>query len=183
MRKSYMASFFMLKQPIVKFLVLFSFLLGVFFMGYELYIKPNGALDHYLTEVVTLGIIKLLNLTHYEASYTIGKQLGSTYIFISPQLIPVVKVGASCNGLELLMLFTIFITAYPGKWEYKIPFILVGNLLIHSLNILRNYVLTLLAYYNSPYYDFFHRYVFIFFIYGSVFLLWLYWTNTLSQKK
>jgi exosortase family protein XrtF len=173
----------MLKQPLFKFLLLFSISLGLFFIGYEFILKPSGTIDHYLTEVVTIGIIKLLHFTGYDASYTIGKQVGSTYLFISPQLIPVVKVGASCNGLELLVLFTLFIIAYPGKWKYKFPFILVGNIIIHTLNIFRNYVLTLLAYQKSAYYDFFHRYVFIFFIYGVVFLLWLYWTNKLSTKK
>ena len=169
-----------IKKSLLKFLLLISASYGLWFICYEYYLKPSGHLDHIITEYVTIGICHLLDISGYISHYTIALKHGETYIFVEPFVLPTVRVGASCNGLELLVLFSLFIICYPGQSMVKIPFVVFGNLLIHGINILRNYWLTLMTMQHSPFYDLFHRYIFIFMVYGAIFVLWILWTNHFS---
>jgi len=155
----------------------------VWFILYEFLLKPNGRIDHILTENISIVTCYLLNLGGYDSYYTIGKKLGETYIFLNDDILPTVRIGAACNGLEMLVIFSFFIAWYPGNKYVKLGFIGAGLLLIHSLNILRNFVLTILAINRSIYFELFHRYIFIFLIYGTIFILWMIWANYLSKYK
>ncbi len=173
----------MKSNPIlIRFLVIMGSLTAVFFGLYEYWLKETGIIDFYLTNWVSSGICGLLSLTGKEAYFLPGEKLGETLIYIAPYTKSIVKVGASCNGLELFMLFLFFIIAYPGKVKYKIPYIAIGGIIVHIINLLRSYWLTLMAYYQYPHYNLFHRYIFIFMIYGAVFILWMVWANKLSKK-
>lgn len=168
----------MLKQSqLILFLTVFLSLCAVWFISYEFFIKPEGILDHYLTNWVSEGTNMLLHLFGFNSYYLPAPKVGNTLMFIPPIEKPIVRIGASCNGQELFVLFTLFICAYPGKWKVKIPFILIGLLIIHVANVLRTFSLVMLAYNKSHYYNFFHRYIFIFLIYGLVFLMWKYWAT------
>jgi exosortase family protein XrtF len=170
-----------LKNPVFKFLTLTILLYFAWLLLFELIIKPWGHLDHVLSENISFFICNGLDLIGYQPHFSIAENLGETYIFLSSSTYPVIRVGASCNGLELLILFTIFICCYPGKWSHKVVFITAGLLVIHTLNIVRNIILTLMAIHHSPWFDLFHRYIFIFVVYGAIFLLWMWWAN--YQRK
>lgn len=169
-------------KPLLYFLLKIGILYGIWYLLYELWIKPAGSFDHIITEYITQSMVFMLNHTGYISHYTIAQKLGETYLFIEPQLLPVVRVGASCNGLEPLVLFGVFIMAYPGKMWLKWIYIPSGLILIHGINILRNYILTLMAYYHNPNYDLFHRYVFVIVVYLIIFGFWVLWTNYFSKK-
>ncbi|MES2691368.1 MAG: archaeosortase/exosortase family protein [Bacteroidota bacterium] len=171
-----------LNKKLLKFLLFTFALYGLWLLGYELFIKPSGNFDHLITENITYFICLLLDITGYQTHYTLAEKWGETYIFLIPQTNPLIRVGASCNGLELLVLFTIFIICYPGPLKNKAWFIPLGLLIIHVLNILRNYTLTLMQIHKSPYFEFFHRYIFIFMVYGVIFLLWMWWANIQQAK-
>ncbi len=169
-----------MSKALIKFIISTVGLYLIWFGLYEIWIKPNGRLDHLITENISIVTCYLLNLSDYQAYYTIGKKLGETYVFIGEEVLPVVRIGASCNGLEMLIIFSIFILCYPGNIFIKFLFMGGGILLIHAINIFRNYYLTLMAINRSSYFELFHRYIFIFLIYGVIFLLWMWWTNKLS---
>ncbi len=173
--------FKIMSKALLKFIISTVGLYLIWFGLYELWIKPNGRLDHLITENISIVNCYLLNLSDYHAYYTIGKKLGETYVFIGEEVLPVVRIGASCNGLEMLMIFSIFILCYPGNFFLKLLYMGGGILLIHAINIFRNYCLTIMAINRSSYFELFHRYVFIFLIYGIIFLLWMWWTNKLSS--
>jgi exosortase/archaeosortase family protein len=170
-----------MSKTFIRFIIWTVGLYLVWFGLYEFILKPNGKLDHLLSEYISIVTCYLLNLSDYQAYYTIGKKLGETYVFIGDGIMPIVRIGASCNGLEMLVIFSIFIACYPGNRMLKFVFMLGGIFLLHSLNIFRNYILTLLAINRSSYFELFHRYVFIFLIYGVIFLLWMWWANRLSH--
>lgn len=153
----------------------------IWFGLYEFWLKPNGRLDHLLTENISIVVCYLLNLNDIGSYYTIGKKLGETYLFIGGNILPSVRIGSSCNGLEMLVIFSIFIACYPGNILLKIAYILGGITVIHGINILRNYILTLMTVNQSVYFELFHRYVFILLIYGFIFILWMWWANVLSK--
>lgn len=170
-------------NKLFRFLLLISCSYGLWFVVYEYVLKPSGTFDHFITEYVTLGICNLLNWTGHHAYYTIALKPGETYIFVDNIILPAVRVGASCNGLELLVLFSLFILCYPGNRWIKIPFTVIGLLIIHLLNILRNYWLTLMSLAHSSWYHIFHRYIFIFMVYGAIFVLWMLWANYFSYIR
>jgi exosortase family protein XrtF len=165
------------EKQLIRFLVLSVGLYMLWFMLYEFWLKENGHLDDLITRNITFIMCKLLQWTGYDVRYTTAHKLGETFIFNNPNPFPFLRVGASCNGLELFVLFTIFISCYPGPIRHKVIYILLGNLAIHVLNIFRNYILALLSLHKSPYFDLFHRYIFIFVVYGFIFILWMLWAN------
>jgi exosortase family protein XrtF len=178
-----------LNKKILKFLFFTFGLYGIWLLLYELVLKSPGHLDQIITENITYWICLLLDITGYEVHYSLANKLGETFIYLGNSTFPLIRVGASCNGLELLVLFIIFIICYEGRLLNKLWFIPLGLLIIHVLNVLRNYILTLMVIHKSPYFEFFHRYVFIFIVYGSIFLLWMWWagqqqiTRTTDEKK
>jgi len=171
------------EKKLIQFLLLSIGLYFLWFGLYEFYLKNEGHLDQVITENITIVMTFFLKLTGFDVHYMNSYKLGETYVFLGQNKYPFLRVGASCNGLELLVLFTIFIICYPGSSKYKIPYIIVGNICIHILNIFRNYVLAILSIHKSEYFDLFHRYIFIFMVYGFVFWLWIFWSNKFSKLK
>lgn len=171
-----------LSKQLIRFL-LFTFLLyGGWLLVYELLIKANGRVDHIITENISYFICLGLDWIGYTPHYQIAEKLGETFIFLSGNTFPIIRVGASCNGLELLVLFSIFIICYPGPLKRKFLFTALGLIVIHFLNIFRNLILTIMAIHHSEYFEFFHRYVFIFMVYGAIFIMWLWWARQPGPK-
>lgn len=170
-------------KRLFKFLTLSFLLYGVWMLMYEFWIKPPGKVDHIISENITYFICYALDLLGYNPHYSVANKAGETFIYLSGSTFPIIRVGSSCNGFELLVLFTIFIISYPGRLLLKIPFIIGGLVVIHFFNIFRNLVLTLMTIHHSSLFDLFHRYVFIFMVYGVIFILWMIWANKFSQIK
>jgi exosortase family protein XrtF len=172
-----------LNKKLVKFL-LHSFLLyGVWLLSYEFLLKSNGQPDHIITENISYFICLGLDYLGFYPHFSIAEKLGETFIFLNTSTFPLIRVGASCNGLELLILFSIFIICYPSNFKSKLWFIPIGCVLIHVVNIMRNFILTLMAEAKSPYFDLFHRYIFIFLVYGIIFMLWMWWAAKQSKLQ
>jgi len=172
------------EKQLIRFLYTSIGLYILWFGLYEFWLKPDGHIDQIITENISMIMRKMLVWTGYDVHYTQARKLGETYIYLSNAPFPFVRVGASCNGLELLILFTIFIIAYPGKKKHKAIFIFLGLLGIHILNIFRNYWLALFVLHQEmDMFDLFHRYIFIFMVYGAIFLLWMLWVNKFSKLK
>ncbi len=87
-------------------------------------------------------------------------------------------VGDECNGFKLFSIFSIFIIAFPGDWRKKLWFIPVGLIFIHLANVLRVMALVMINNHYPEYLDFNHLYTFTIFVYGIIFLLWLYWAKS-----
>lgn len=170
------------RNSLIKFLIIFCTSLLVWLFAYEVFLKPARIPDRQLTKVLTQTVCLMIDLTGKDCYYTDARTPGDTYIFIAPKERQVIRIGNSCNGLELFLLFALFIIAYPGKWKIKIPYILSGLAIIYIINSFRTYWLTMMAYYKYPYYDLFHRYIFILLVYGIVFIMWMMWANKYSKK-
>jgi exosortase/archaeosortase family protein len=88
-----------------------------------------------------------------------------------------VFIGTPCNGFEFFNLFICFVLAFPAKWQHKLCFIPVGILSIHLLNIIRVAGLALNWHFSKGSFDFNHKYTFVLFVYGLLFLLWTLWAK------
>lgn len=92
----------------------------------------------------------------------------------------VARIIEGCNALSVIILFISFIIAFTGKLKKTVLYIVFGTLLIHFFNIIRIALLSMAVYHFPQYQDFLHTVVFPLFIYGVVFLLWVFWVNKYS---
>lgn len=88
-----------------------------------------------------------------------------------------VYIGTPCNGFEFFNLFICFVLAFPSKWVHKLWFIPLGVVAIHFLNIIRVSALALNWHFSKGTLDFNHKYTFVLFVYGLLFLLWTTWAK------
>lgn len=131
----------------------------------------NSGLINHLVKT-DAALLNFFGFTIFEYDQTIGID-GSHGVFI----------GDPCNGLSLFALFAGFVIAFTGKIKYKLPFIAIGLLIIHSLNIARIFTLTLLAKFYPDTLDFNHKYTFTYLIYSVIFVMWMVWVKKYAQKK
>jgi exosortase/archaeosortase family protein len=92
----------------------------------------------------------------------------------------VLHIDSPCNGLTIMLLYMGFLVAYPGRWQTKAAFMVLGSVIVFLLNIGRVMALTLNYAYAKTSFDFNHKYTFVFIVYAVVFALWVTWVNNYS---
>ena len=160
-----------MKNPVIRFVILFVAIYGGWYLVYELYLAENTPIDTILIEWVGKTSTELLNLLGFDASYQV---LAHTVYLGS---LSCVSVGAPCNGLALFALFASFILATPVSIKPKLIFIPLGIIVIFLLNVIRISALTLNVKYYPESVDFNHHYLFTFIVYGVTFWIWIIWVN------
>jgi len=89
----------------------------------------------------------------------------------------------SCNALELMILYAGFILCYPAPSRSKWIWISFGMIAIYFINLIR--CISLVGIANSKlshYLDFAHHYVFTIFVYGCIFLMWVWFIKSMKAK-
>ncbi len=160
-----------MKNPVIRFVILFVAIYGSWYVLYELWLAENTPIDTILIEWVGQSSTKLLTWLGFEASY---QSMAHTVYLNS---LACVSVGAPCNGLALFALFASFILATPVSVKPKLLFIPLGVVVIFLLNVIRISALTLNFKYYPESVDFNHHYVFTFIVYGVTFWIWMIWVN------
>lgn len=141
---------------------------------YENWLANSAYVDDVLIDHLVSANKFLLHLFgytifHYDATIGIDGSHG-------------VYIGAPCDGVSLFALFTGFVVVFSGKIKHKIPFIILGILIIHVLNILRIFSLTVMAKYKPEMLDFNHKYTFTIIIYLVIFSMWVFWVKKYASK-
>jgi len=90
------------------------------------------------------------------------------------------RIIEGCNAVSIIILFAAFVFAFSSGFKRTFLFIVSGAILIYLLNIIRIVLLTLALYYNPEYESILHGTIFPLFIYGVVFLLWVFWVTKVS---
>lgn len=167
-------------NPLFRFILFATGLYLIWYVVYEFYLKSNSAFDKividnlvYLTKgfLTTLGYdIVVQSQETFQDVVQIRGSLGVT-------------VGAPCDGIVLLALFTVFVIAFPGPWKHKAWFLPIGLLTIHLINVLRIAALAIIVKINPAWLDFNHDYTFTILVYSYVFYLWYIWVNRFSPLK
>jgi exosortase family protein XrtF len=164
-----------LKNPITRFLLRVLCFYLVWYLVYNLWLHPAQTIDLYVIDITVA------------ASKWLLEAFGYLVFTGSDRLIGVdgtggLWIGDNCNGIALFALFTGFILAYPGNWKKKLFYIPLGILLIQLLNIARVVSLAILDTHSRAWTEFNHTYTFTIVIYGCIFLLWMLWTNKVSDE-
>lgn len=163
-------------KKLIKFLILAVCCYLVWFLVYELWLKPQGTVDNYVTSQMAIMSSKILNFIGYNSSYSITPN-SSTILLDGKHWLGIAHV---CNGLVLYALFIGFLVSFPGPIKHKLWFIPLGLLIINLVNVMRAVILSLVKLYYVHTLDFNHRYTFTILVYGCIFLLWVWWVNKFS---
>ncbi len=153
----------------------------LWFVLYDLVLRPTGVADKWLINLIVkqssfilqmLGYILIPEPPVYEVIRTIGID-GTHGLWI----------GDPCNGLTIMALFCGFIIVLPGNWKYKIVFCILGIFIIHISNVVRIAILCIILKYYPNALEFNHTYTFTFVVYIIVFLLWWIWVSRVMKKN
>jgi exosortase family protein XrtF len=130
------------------------------------------------TQTVAKQVQWVLQFLHYDCQLLPHEHQASIKLILNNFYVS--RVVEGCNALSVMILFGAFIVAFSGKLKHTIGFLLLGSLIIHTLNVLRIALLSIALFYHPEYEHVLHGVVFPLFIYGVVFGLWLIWVNKFS---
>jgi exosortase family protein XrtF len=162
------------RDALVRFLLIAVALFIGWQVLYALVIHPWGVLDHWLIDrlaqhagwILTAFGYTLLPDLDIDTNRYLGVQGGTT-----------LWIGDRCDGLSVMVVFMLFIAAFPGPWKHKPWFMLAGTLVIHVVNAVRVAALCVVATVDYELFNFQHDYTFQVVVYGCVVLLWFLWVK------
>ncbi len=178
----------------VKLFLLRCLVLFIVFQCYFLVIESNYRI---INSVLTYKIAALssdcLNLFHQTNAFRITPYFYSTRIegeLVNSQAFRilfenkyVLHIADSCNGLELLALYIGFIIAMPLRnLKRKIKYIVLGSIVIFSVNVLRCVGLVEIQMLLHRLFKFAHHYLFKMIIYGTIFFIWFLFMKTVKWE-
>lgn len=161
----------------------FLFFLGKFFFSYLLltlvyrgfFLHSDNTVD-FFTENVSLSSERLARF--FGMDYSVQLEVFQYQVLYQGKYIA--RIIEGCNAVSVIILFIAFVMAFSGKWKATFVYVCVGSLLIYFFNILRIVFLIYLVYHYPEQEHFWHGVLFPLFIYGFVFLLWVYWVKKFS---
>ncbi len=146
---------------------------------YELVIKPSGWIDPWLTRHLALASQWILSAVGIDVENQI---IDRGNLILSQAGRTLVHIDYVCDGLELYVIFLIFIVAFPGPWKKKLWFIPTGFLVIFLVNLLRVVGLIMISIHSPSSLAFNHKYTFTMLVYAVIFGLWYFWVRKFSVK-
>lgn len=163
-----------------RFLLIGLFLYIVWIFLHEGVLKPRGIIDPWLTNIVASSSVTVLNVMDYDV-YQVRLKDGNR--ILNKNETGLLKIAYICDGLELYVIFLIFLVAFPGPWKHKVWFIPTGMLAIYLANLIRVVSLILIQMHFPGYLQFNHKYTFVVLIYAFIFLLWVLWVQKFGLSK
>jgi exosortase/archaeosortase family protein len=95
-----------------------------------------------------------------------------------------VFIGDACNARNIFFLYIGFLVSIPmGTSKRKIQYLVIGLLLIFLFNVIRVFLLFLLAANMPAIFEFTHKYLFQISIYVLLFYLWHRYLTPFSQSE
>ena len=172
----------MAKLPgnLVRFLVVFGGAYLLWYFLYDFYLKPKTTFDERVIDnLVVLSEFELKALGFSLIQYDDGQFKNHIGIEGSKG----VTIGASCDGIVLFALFTIFILAFQGPRRHKFWFIPAGILAIHLVNSFRVTALAWIVHVDEKWLAFNHDYTFTIIVYSLVFFAWYVWVKKFAARN
>lgn len=148
---------------------------------YWLYLSQFDADSHEpdgMTRIVAYQAQDFVNLLGEDA-FTRPRTYENSFRFYINDT-SVARIVEGCNAISVMILFTAFIIAFASTFKRTAVYIVLGIIIIHILNVIRVGLLCLSFYYYPEYETFVHDILFPLFIYGVVFVLWIFWVTKFS---
>ena len=146
--------------------------LGIFvlwYVLYELWLLPDGRLDHWVALRVIDGAAFVTKLIGVE-------------VWMQGRVVTIagnngIEMVDGCTGISAIGLFLGFIWAYPGQNRSRVYYSLMGIATIYLVNILRIATLMLMQEWAPQFFDFTHDYSTTTIFYLVIFFLWMLWVR------
>ncbi|WP_444542719.1 exosortase family protein XrtF [Gillisia lutea] len=91
------------------------------------------------------------------------------------------RIVEGCNSISIIILFISFLFSFFGKFKTTMLYLMGGVITIYVINIFRIALLSITLYEYPQYTTFLHSVVFPLIIYGTVFILWVFWVRIFSK--
>tara|TARA_B100000963_G_C22573014_1_gene647006 strand:+ start:841 stop:1389 length:549 start_codon:yes stop_codon:yes gene_type:complete len=158
-----------IKSPIGKFALKAVGLFILWYGFYELWLLPNGRLDHWVALRVIDGSAFMVNVLGFE-------------VWIQERVVGIVGNSGilmvdGCTGISAIGLFLGFIWSFPGQNKSRLLFSIFGIAVIYIVNILRIGTLILMQELAPQFFDFTHDYSTTVIFYIIIFFLWMLWVR------
>lgn len=157
---------------------------SVLTIAYNMYLNLSDGSKYfpdYFTNLVARQTNALLNGIGYDASVLPHEAEPSIKIIINNKY--VARVIEGCNSVSIIILFISFIVAFASKFKTTFLYCFAGSIIIYAFNLMRIVVLSVGLYHYPWRRDILHTVIFPMLIYGTVFLLWMFWVNRFSKQK
>lgn len=168
---------------VIRFIITFLVVYGVLTVGYYLYLNLSDGSKHYpdfMTNLVARQTNSLLNSIGYEAKVIPHPYEASMKVIINGKF--VARVIEGCNAVSIIILFLSFIVAFAGKSKSTFFYCFAGSIIVYAFNLIRIVILSAGLYHYPWRKEVLHNVIFPMLIYGTVFLLWMFWVNRFSKN-
>ncbi|QXP61276.1 exosortase family protein XrtF [Olleya sp. HaHaR_3_96] len=169
-------------KPVIKFIITFLIVYGGLSLAYNFYLdlsKEGQYYPDYITYLVGNQTQNLLEVCGYNTQMLPHPEEPSIKVVVEGKYLA--RVIEGCNGTSIIILFMSFVIAFAGRFKTTFFYILVGSVLIYSVNLIRIVILSIGLYHYPWREELLHTVVFPAIIYGLVFLLWMFWVNRFSK--
>lgn len=163
------------------FLVVFIGLYLLLNTIYGFYIKAYYPITDPLTVMVSRQVVTLLSWFYEDISLQVSPQLA--YCTLQHKGFEVINVFEGCNGVNVMIVYLVFLLAFSGKLKSTLSFLLAGIALLYLVNILRVMLLFQVSLHFPQQLYFFHKYLFTGILYLVVFTLWYAWVKRVRREK
>jgi len=167
---------------VIRFILIFLLVYSALTIAYNMYLNHSDGskfYPDYLTNLVAKQTNTLLNGVGYEANIVAHANEPSMKIIINGKF--VARVIEGCNAISIIILFLSFIIAFAGKFKTTLMYCLAGSIIIYAFNLIRIVILSIGLYHYPWRKEILHTVIFPMLIYGTVFLLWMFWVNRFSK--
>lgn len=168
---------------VIRFIVTFvgTYLLLAFI--YSLYLNNVEYGAYYpdvLTHLVALQSEAVVGAFGYDVEIRSGFPEATMHLLVNGQF--VARIIEGCNAASIIILFISFMLAFFGRLKPTLIYLVLGAVVIYITNILRISLMAIGIYEYPQYAHFLHSIAFPLVIYGSVFLLWVFWIIIYSKQ-
>lgn len=155
---------------------------SVLTIGYNSYLNLSDGskfYPDYVTNLVAKQTNTILNGLGYDANVIQHPNEPSMKIMMNGKF--VARVIEGCNAVSIIILFISFIVAFAGKFKTTFIYCFAGSIIIYAFNLIRIVILSVGLYHYPWRREILHTVIFPLLIYGTVFLLWMFWVNRFSK--
>jgi len=156
------------------------FIFSILYSGYLSFSENSKYYPDFFTHLVALQSESVIESFGYSSKIMIHPDEASLKLYVNK--IFLARIVEGCNSISIIILFTSFILSFFAKFKISLLYILSGSVLIYIANILRIVILAIGIYEYPQYTTFLHTIVFPLIIYGTVFILWVFWVRLFSKN-
>ncbi len=155
------------------FIQLFA-LFSIWFICYNLLLKPPRVIDRPLTNFITGSVVKCINfLSPSTPAISWSENKDRSCANLVQNGYPVFGIYDVCNGIDLMFIYVGIIMLLPYPFKRKLIFSIGGVIAIILANIIRVCSLYFIYVYQRTAFDFSHHYLFTLLMYVLIFYGWI----------